>query len=313
MKKPTRILTLTLCCLLAAGLAACGETPAPTPDPDPDPGSAIGGNTQIPNPRVPYENDEFPDFKLVGYPDRDGMKPTGFCLIGGTIGEISYETATLRCAADTDEGEDLSGVYYPDAEESELSVGHSYCNGIITVTVKEHSEGTVALWKSCEGDFVYSLWLPGQTGDDAKALVREFAAGVYVVLPGGEEPLTGDVLGTEKDLARWREAIHADNIAKVTAKDYSGLEPVESSAEAAEKMIEVLADSESALKLLEKPQNPATGGALRLTAYDTEGNVLFTACYNGLLVVTFGQETANYIFDASDCDLDTLYTFLPIE
>ena len=312
MKKLTRILALTLCCLLAAGLAACGETPAPTPDPDPDPGAAIGGSTQIPNPRVPYENDEFPDFKLVGYPDRDGMKPTGFCLIGGTIGEIDYETATLRCAADTGEGEDLSGVYYPDAEESELSVCHSY-GGIITVTVKEHSEGTVALWKSCEGDFDYSLWLPGQTGDDAKALVREFAAGVYVVLPGGEEPLTGDVLGTEKDLARWREAIHADNIAKVTAKDYSGLEPVESSAEAAEKMIEVLADSESALKLLEKPQNPATGGALRLTAYDTEGNVLFTACYNGLLVVTFGQETANYIFDASDCELYTLYTFFPVE
>lgn len=312
MKKLTRILALTLCCLLAAGLAACGETPAPTPDPDPDPGAAIGGNTQIPNPRVPYENDEFPDFKLAGYPDRDGMKPTGFYLIGGTIGEISYETATLRCAADTGEGEDLSGVYYPDAEESELSVAHSY-GGIITVTVKEHSEGTVALWKSCAGDFDYSLWLPGQTGDAAKALVMEFAAGVYVVLPGGEEPLTGDVLGTEKDLARWREAIHADNIAKVTAKDYSGLEPVESSAEAAEKMIEVLADSESALKLLEKPQNPATGGALRLTAYDAEGNVLFTACYNGLLVVTFGQETANYIFDASDCELYTLYTFFPVE
>ena len=46
MKKLTRILALTLCCLLAAGLAACGETPAPTPDPDPDPGSAIGGNTR---------------------------------------------------------------------------------------------------------------------------------------------------------------------------------------------------------------------------------------------------------------------------
>lgn len=311
MKKLTRILALTLCCLLAAGLAACGETPAPTPDPDPDPGAAIGGNTQIPNPRVPYENDEFPDFKLAGYPDRDGMKPTGFCLIGGTIGEISYETATLRCAADTGEGEDLSGVYYPDAEESELSVGHSY-GGIITVTVKEHSEGTVALWKSCAGDFDYSLWLPGQTGDAAKALVMEFAAGVYAVKPGVETPI-GHVAGTEKELTRWREAIHADNIAKVTAKDYSGLEPVESSAEAAEKMIEVLADSESALKLLEKPQNPATGGALRLTAYDTEGNVLFTVCYNGLLVVTFGQETANYIFDASDCELCTLYTFFPVE
>ena len=304
-----RILALFLALCLCLPLAACGKKPAPTPDPSDE----TGGNTQIPNPMVAYEDAEFPDFSLTGYPDRDGMKPTGFCLIDGTIGEISYETATLRCAADTGEGEDLSGVYYPDAEESELSVAHSY-GGIITVTVKEHSEGTVALWKSCAGDFDYSLWLPGQTGDDAKALVREFAAGVYVVLPGGEEPLTGDVLGTEKDLARWREAIHADNIAKVTAKDYSGLEPVESSAEAAEKMIEVLADSESALKLLEKPQNPATGGALRLTAYDTEGNVLFTATYTcNRLRVTFGQETANYIFDASDCDLDTLYTFFPVE
>lgn len=309
MKKLTRILTLTLCCLLAAGLAACGETPAPAPDPSDE----IGGNTQIPNPRVPYENDEFPDFKLVGYPDRDGMKPTGFYLIGGTLAEIDYENATLRCAAKTEETGDISGIFYNDPKESELSVGHSYYNGLIFITVKEYAEGTVALWVSCERDYTYSLWLPGQTAEAAKELIEEFAAGVYVVLPGGEEPLTGDVFGTEKALARWREAIHADNIAKVTAKDYSRPEPVESSAEAAEKMIEVLADSESALKLFEKPENPATGGSLRLTAYDAEGNVLFTACYNGWLVVTFGQETANYIFDASDCELYTLYTFFPVE
>lgn len=308
MKKLTRILALTLCCLLAAGLAACGETPAPTPDPDPDPGAAIGGNTQIPNPRVPYENDEFPDFKLVGYPDRDGMKPTGFCLIGGTIGEISYETATLRCAADTGEGEDLSGVYYPDAEESELSVGHSYCNGIITVTVKEHSEGTVALWKSCEGDFDYSLWLPGQTGDDAKALVREFAAGVYVVLPGGEEPLTGDVLGTEKDLARWREVIRAENIAKVMALDYTMTEPVELTPEKAGQLIGLLAESADRLTVYERLPNPATGGALRLTAYDAEGNTLFTVCEDGRLVVTFGNEMTNYVFNAGACGLDGKFT-----
>lgn len=309
MKKLTRILALTLCCLLAAGLAACGKKPAPTPDPSDE----TGGNTQIPNPRVPYENDEFPDFKLAGYPDRDGMKPTGFYLIGGTLAEIDYENATLRCAAKTEETGDISGIFYNDPKESELSVGHSYYNGLIFITVKEYAEGTVALWVSCERDYTYSLWLPGQTAEAAKELIEEFAAGVYVVLPGGEEPLTGDVFGTEKALARWREAIHADNIAKVTAKDYSRPEPVESSAEAAEKMIEVLADSESALKLFEKPENPATGGSLRLTAYDAEGNVLFTACYNGWLVVTFGQETANYIFDASDCELYTLYTFFPVE
>ena len=293
------LIALTLCCLLAAGLAACGTKPAGDNN---DP--ATGGSTQLPNPMVAYENAEFPDFSLVGYPDRDGMKPTAYYLIDGTLAQINYENATLRVAATEEGNEDLSGVYNPDAEESELSVGHSYCNGIITVTVKEHSEGTVALWKSCEGDFVYSLWLPGQTGDAAKALVKEFAAGVYAVMPGGETPI-GHVLGTEKELTRWREAIHAGNIAKVTAKDHTMTEPTELPTETADRMIKALADSESALKLFEKPENPATGGALNLTAYDAEGNVLFTACYNGWLVVTFGQETANYIFDAGDCGLES--------
>ena len=239
------------------------------------------------------------------------MKPTGFYLIGGTIGEISYETATLRCAADTGEGEDLSGVYYPDAEESELSVWYSYC-GIITVTVKEHSEGTVALWKSCAGDFDYSLWLPGQTGDAAKALVMEFAAGVYAVKPGVETPI-GHVAGTEKDLARWREVIRAGNIAKVMAGDHTMTEPVELTPEKAGQLIGLLAESADRLTVYEKLPNPATGGALRLTAYDTEGNMLFTACYNGWLVVAFGNEMTNYVFDASDCELYTLYTFFPVE
>ena len=312
MKKLTWILTLTLCCLLAVGLMACGEKPAPAPNPDPS--EETGGNTQIPNPMVAYEDAEFPDFSLTGYPDRDGMKPTGFYLIGGTLAQIDYENATLRCAAKTEETEDISGIFYNDPKESELTVGHSYCNGLIFITVKEYAEGTVALWDGCEGDYTYSLWLPGQTAEAAKELIEEFAAGVYVVLPGGEEPLTGDVFGTEKELARWREVIHADNIAKVTAMDNSILEPVELSAEAAEKTIKTLADSESKLKLFEKKQNPATGGALCLTAYDAEGNVLFTAVYPGnWLRVTFGQEAVNYIFDSSDCDLYTLYTFLPVE
>ena len=300
MKKLTRILALTLCCLLAAGLAACGETPAPTPDPSDE----TGGNTQIPNPMVAYEDAEFPDFSLTGYPDRDGMKPTGFYLIGGTLAEISYETATLRCAADTGEGEDLSGVYYPDAEESELSVCHSY-GGIITVTVKEHSEGTVALWKSCAGDFDYSLWLPGQTGDAAKALVMEFAAGVYAVKPGVETPI-GHVAGTEKDLARWREVIRAGNIAKVMAMDQNIM--TEPTPEKAGQLIGLLAESADRLTVYERLPNPATGGALRLTAYDAEGNTLFTVCEDGRLVVTFGNEMTNYIFNASACGLDGKFT-----
>ena len=297
MKIRTRI-ALTLCCLLAAGLAACGTKPAGNND---DP--ATGGSSQLPNPMVAYENAEFPDFSLVGYPDRDGMKPTAYYLIDGTLAQISYENATLRAAATEEGSEDLSGVYYASPKESELTVGHSYCNGLIFITVKEYAEGTVALWKSCEGDFVYSLWLPGQTGEAATALVEEFAASVHV--ESTTEPQTGHVLGTEKDLTRWREVIHAGNIAKVTAKDNSMPEPKELSAETAERMIKALADSESALKLFEKPQNPATGGALYLTAYDAEGNVLFSIEYTGnWLVVTFGNEEVHYIFDAGDCGLE---------
>lgn len=185
-------------------------------------------------------------------------------------------------------------------------MGHSY-GGIITVTVKEHSEGTVALWKSCEGDFDYSLWLPGQTGDAAKVLVREFAAGVYAVKPGVETPI-GHVAGTEKDLARWREVIRAGNIAKVMAMDHTMTEPVELTPEKAGQLIGLLAESADRLTVYEKLPNPATGGALRLTAYDAEGNTLFTACYNGWLVVTFGNEMTNYVFNASACGLDGKFT-----
>lgn len=300
-------IALTLCCLLAAGLAACGTKPAGDNN---DP--ATGGSSQLPNPMVAYENAEFPDFSLVGYPDCDGMKPTAYYLIDGTLAQINYENATLRAAATEEGGEDLSGVYYASPKESELTVGHSYCNGLIFITVKEYAEGTVALWKSCEGDYTYSLWLPEQTGEAATALVEEFAASVHV--ESTTEPLTGHVLGTEKELTRWREVIHAGNIAKVTAKDNSMPEPKELPAEIAERMIKALADSESALKLFEKPQNPATGGALYLTAYDAEGNVLFAIEYTGnWLVVTFGNEEVHYIFDAGDCELYTLYTFFPVE
>ena len=298
MKIRTRI-ALTLCCLLAAGLAACGTKPAGDNN---DP--ATGGSTQLPNPMVAYENAEFPDFSLVGYPDRDGMKPTAYYLIDGTLAQINYENATLRVAATEEGNEDLSGVYYASPKESELTVGHSYCNGLIFITVKEYAEGTVALWKSCEGDYTYSLWLPEQTGEAATALVEEFAASVHV--ESTTEPLTGHVLGTEKELTHWREVIHAGNIAKVTAKDNSMPEPKELPAEAAERMIKALADSESALKLFEKPQNPATGGALYLTAYDAERNVLFSIEYTGnWLVVTFGNEEVHYIFDAGDCGLES--------
>lgn len=291
------LIALTLCCLLAAGLAACGTKPAGDNN---DP--ATGGSTQLPNPMVAYENAEFPDFSLVGYPDRDGMKPTAYYLIDGTLAQINYENATLRAAATEEGSEDLSGVYYASPKESELTVGHSYCNGLIFITVKEYAEGTVALWKSCEGDYTYSLWLPEQTGKAATALVEEFAASVHV--ESTTEPLTGHVLGTEKDLARWREVIRAGNIAKVMARDHTMTEPVELTPEKAGQLIGLLAESADRLTVYERLPNPATGGSVVLTAYDTEGNVLFTVCDDGRLVVTFGNEMTNYVFNAGACGLD---------
>ena len=57
MKKLTRILALTLCCLLAAGLAACGETPAHRPCRPPDQhtcGDFLRGLQQFPGFITPY-------------------------------------------------------------------------------------------------------------------------------------------------------------------------------------------------------------------------------------------------------------------
>ena len=92
------------------------------------------------------------------------------------------------------------------------------------------------------------------------------------------------------------------------ALDYTMTEPVELTPEKAGQLIGLLAESADRLTVYEKLPNPATGGALRLTAYDTEGNVLFTACYNGWLVVTFGNEMTNYVFNADACGLDGKFT-----
>ena len=135
----------------------------------------------------------------------------------------------------------------------------------------------------------------------------EFAAGVYAVKPGVETPI-GHVAGTEKELTRWREVIRAENIAKVMALDYTMTEPVELTPEKAGQLIGLLAESADRLTVYEKLPNPATGGALRLTAYDTEGNTLFTVCEDGRLVVTFGNEMTNYVFNVGACGLDGKFT-----
>lgn len=86
--------------------------------------------------------------------------------------------------------------------------------------------------------------------------------------------------------------------------DHTMTEPVELTPEKAGQLIGLLAESADRLTVYERLPNPATGGALRLTAYDAEGNTLFTVCEDGRLVVTFGNEMTNYVFNASACGLD---------
>ena len=173
------LIALTLCCLLAAGLAACGTKPAGDNN---DP--ATGGSSQLPNPMVAYENAEFPDFSVVGYPDREGMTPTAFYLIGGALAEIDYENAVLRVDGITENERDISGLYLTDPPvESELTVPHSCCDRLIGVTVKQYTEGTLAAWDSCGDPFTWTLWLPGQTAEQARALIEEVVAGVLVRMP----------------------------------------------------------------------------------------------------------------------------------
>lgn len=137
--------------------------------------------TMTPNPMVEYENAEFPDFTLIGYPDHDGMRPTSFYLIGGHLAEINYENATLRCRGIAENEADISGVYYADPKESAISVGHAFCNGLIEVTVKEYGEnGTVALWNACSDPFHFSLWLPELTFAEAEETIRTVVANLHI-------------------------------------------------------------------------------------------------------------------------------------
>ena len=84
----------------------------------------------------------------------------------------------------------------------------------------------MALWKAARGILTIPCGCPAKPVTPQKALVMEFAAGVYAK-PGVETPI-GHVAGTEKELTRWREVIRAGNIAKVMAMDQNIMtEPME--------------------------------------------------------------------------------------
>ena len=173
--KKRRMPALLLGCLLTAGLTACG---GPQADPENDP------SAQLPNPMVAYEDARFPDYEITGYPDREGMTPTAFYLIGGALAEIDYENAVLRVDGITENERDISGLYLTDPPvESELTVPHSCCDRLIGVTVKQYTEGTLAAWDSCGDPFTWTLWLPGQTAEQARALIEEVVADVLVRMP----------------------------------------------------------------------------------------------------------------------------------
>ena len=179
--KKKRMPALLLGCLLTAGLTACG---GPQADPENDP------SAQLPNPMVAYEDARFPDYEITGYPDREGMTPTAFYLIGGALAEIDYENAVLRVDGITENERDISGLYLTDPPvESELTVPHSCCDRLIGVTVKQYTEGTLAAWDSCGDPFTWTLWLPGQTAEQARALIEEVVADVLVRMPDAGESL----------------------------------------------------------------------------------------------------------------------------
>ena len=318
--KKKRMPALLLGCLLTAGLTACG---GPQADPENDP------SVQLPNPMVAYEDARFPDYEITGYPDREGMTPTAFYLIGGALAEIDYENAVLRVDGITENERDISGLYLTDPPvESELTVPHSCCDRLISVTVKQYTEGTLAAWDSCGDPFTWTLWLPGQTAEQARALIEEVVAGVLVRMPDAGESLAapeasvqsgiicalGDprfsgfptdwVVGTQKELDRWEALIRSGKTATIAVCNMNAYE-AELSAEDARAIVKTLADAE--LKLFDRVGNPATGGSFQVIAYDASGSVLFCSYYDGeWFGVTFEGDENGYIFNGKGSGLDAL-------
>ena len=127
------------------------------------------------------------------------------------------------------------------------------------------------------------------------------------IYPSGEENLEF-ILGTEKELERWKTVIN--NLSKVSEIVICYIETEERKLDFYE--VTAVINNLRVLSPEIKPEmdNPATGGAFTVYAYDSEGNLLWQVSPGYWFVLGFGEENIYYVFDSEGQDLSAINEIL---
>ncbi len=170
MKKLIALFAITglMFALAACGGGATGSGSSSSEDASP----------QIPNPVVEYENTDFTEdagFAVTAYP----YTVVRSSLIGGTVAEITFETApetTVVLRVGKDDGTEIHGIFSAIEKEEVLQVTAG--TGTVDVTYFEYDEGAVyAVWKT--GGFSYVLYIGAGT-EDVNGIINTFVNDVKV-------------------------------------------------------------------------------------------------------------------------------------
>ena len=127
------------------------------------------------------------------------------------------------------------------------------------------------------------------------------------IYPSGEENLEF-ILGTEKELERWKTVIN--NLSEVSEIVIWYIETEERKLDFYE--VTAVINNLRVLSPEIKPEmdNPATGGAFTVYAYDSEGNLLWQVSPGYWFVLGFGGENIYYVFDSEGQDLSAIFKII---
>ena len=123
------------------------------------------------------------------------------------------------------------------------------------------------------------------------------------IYPDEEENLNF-VLGTEKELERWKSAIN--NLSEVSEIVICYIETEERKLDFYEVTDVINCLQTVSPEIKPEMDNPATGGSFTVFAYDSEGNPLWCVSPDYWFVLRFGNEDTVYILDSEDDDVSSI-------
>ena len=123
-----------------------------------------------------------------------------------------------------------------------------------------------------------------------------------------EEETIETVLGSAKELERWKTAIN--NLSEVSEIVVCYIETEDRSLDFSETT--AIINNLRSLSPDIKPEmdNPATGGSFTVYAYDSEGKLLWWVSPGYWFVLSFGEENIAYVFDSEGQDLSAIFKIL---